>query len=148
MERAVIFITANETVVSNKLYDYRDEILVDVHTGELSIIWKGQRRGRQDYIAVNGNREVHICARKRRGQYYSYYGILDNDSAMIMYSGNRSVGDPRAYFFRILDGKFPTRTLLSGPLPPQKQAIQSMGFRYNGGCCGIYKVWDSTILYD
>jgi len=45
MEKAVIFITANETVVSNKLYDYRDEILVDVHTGELSIIWERTTSG-------------------------------------------------------------------------------------------------------
>ena len=42
MEKAVIFVTANEVIVSNKVYDYRDEILVDEHTGD----WKGQRRER------------------------------------------------------------------------------------------------------
>ena len=44
--------------------------------------------------------------------------------------------------FETEDIAIPFKTVLTGSnLPPQVQAVQSLGFQFKPACCGIYKVW-------
>jgi hypothetical protein len=63
----IIFITAEERIYNTRPYKYKDEILVDEFDNEkLSIIWKGQQKGGSDCIVTKENREIHVCARKKK----------------------------------------------------------------------------------
>lgn len=145
-EYGVLFITGEEVsfpVEGDYDYDYKDRIYRDEFNDQVwALEWKGQRRHRNDYIALDPNRELHVCAREKKNQHYTYYGKIRNDTVRQIHEGNPAEGDPSAYFFR-LDINTETRfkTVLSGDLPPQAQAVRSLGFNYNGGCSGIYKMW-------
>ncbi len=140
----VIFITSEEGNIGSELYNYNDQILVnEFDNQDISLVWRGQKKGRQDYVVVRGDREIHVCARRKKGESYKYYGILDNTTMRQVFNGNHLEGVPDSYFFKVREGRVPYRTELSGELSPQAQAVQSLGFRYNGGCCGIYKVWNA-----
>ena len=140
----VIFITAEEVSISGEIYDYTDRILVDeFDRSRIFLLWQGQKKGRQDYIVVTGDREIHVCGRRKQGEYYKYYGVIDAPTLEMRLEGDHSESIPNSYFMKLKPSeRCPVlRTRLTGPESPQKQAIQSLGFRYNGGCCGIYKVW-------
>ena len=142
---AVIFITNQESCGPNgEVYDYKDRIYNDVNdTGNWAVFWKGQKKHRQDSIVADGVRQVHVCARRKRNQPYIYYGTIKNETIHCMYQGNAANSDPSAYFFELntQDLHVPFQTSLRGNLSPQAQAIHTLGFAYNGGCCGIYKIW-------
>lgn len=143
MEYGIIFITAEEVEISGGVYNYNDHILVDeFDNSRISLQWQGQKKGRQDYIVVGGDREIHVCGRRRKGDHYKYYGVVDRLSMRRVFEGDHPGGIPDSYYMNLRAGRrCPVRTLLIGPLSPQAQAVQSLKFRYNPGCCGIYKVW-------
>lgn len=147
MNYGIIFITAEEQIFDNGVtYDYHDHIYKDEHDqNNWALLWKGQKKHKQDYIVTECTREIHVCARKKKSEHYKYYGILINNSMRLMYQGNADNSDPDAYFFKldINNGRLPFLTILDGPNTPQAQAVQTLGFNYNGGCCGIYKVWNN-----
>jgi len=145
----VIFITAEEVSISGEIYDYNDHILIDeFDRSRIFLLWQGQKKGRQDYIVVNGDREIHVCGRRKQGEYYKYYGVIDSPTLEMRFEGDHAESIPNSYFMKLKSSeRCPVlRTHLTG-LPgeiwesPQKQAIQRLGFRYNAACCGIYKVW-------
>ena len=60
----------------------------------------------------------------------------------VMFQGDPQASEPSAYFFDLeIENEVAFKTVLDGDLAPQAQAIRTLGFNYNGGCSGIYKMW-------
>ena len=144
MEYGIIFITAEEVEISGEVYNYNDQILVnEFDNSQISLLWQGQKKGGRDYIVVGGDREIHVCGRRRKGDHYKYYGVVDRPSMRRVFEGDHQQrpGIPDSYYMNLRAGRCPVRTLLTGNLSPQAQAVQSLGFRHTAACCGIYEVW-------
>tara|TARA_B100001758_G_C18238175_1_gene519050 strand:- start:200 stop:655 length:456 start_codon:yes stop_codon:yes gene_type:complete len=143
-EHGVIFLTASLAECNGIPYEYQDKLMRDeFNPDKYHAIWKGQKKGRRDYIVTQGTREIHVCARSKPNKPYTYYGKIKNETIQMMYEGNHAISDPDAYYFELETEHIttPFKTVLAGNLPPQAQAVQSLGFQFTPACCGIYKVW-------
>jgi hypothetical protein len=99
----IIFCTAERRLIGDHMYDYRDLILENrFDRSEMYIIWKGQRKGREDHIVTSGDVEVHLFAREYGEGPFSYLGVLVHESMVLEHLGNHALGDPFAYRFQIL----------------------------------------------
>lgn len=146
MSYGIIFITAEEKIMGGEVYDYKDLVLTDeFDSSKIFLSWCGQKRGRRDHIVIEDEREIHVCARKKKSDPYTYYGVVVRDTIRRVVTGNHDEGVPHRYFMALTTGRLPMRTILSGELSPQRQAVQTLGFDFSPSYCGIYEVYEHRV---
>jgi hypothetical protein len=150
-ERGVIFMTGELMQMPGEfVYNYRDEILLNVNTGEWRLIWAGQNKGRDDHIVTDRTREIHVVCRQKMGKPYVYYGILRNETQQVLTAGDPQNNIPARYFYNLDTTsdrlRVPFKTVLdrnnllgTGPGILQKSATKQLGLRFRFATKGIYR---------
>jgi hypothetical protein len=149
-DKGVIFMTGELIQMTGDLtYNYRDELLLNVNTGEWRLVWAGQNKGRDDHIVTDGSREIHVVCRQKMGKPYVYYGILRNETQQVLTAGDHQNNIPTRYFYHLDTTsdrlRVPFKTVLSrddrlgaGPGILQKSATKQLGLRILFAPKGIY----------
>jgi hypothetical protein len=149
-EKGVIFMTGELVQVNGDFtYNYRDELLLNVNTGEWRLVWAGQNKGRDDHIVTDGRREIHVVCRQKAGTPYVYYGILRNETQQVLTAGDPANNIPTRYFYNLDTTsdrlRVPFQTVLArddrlgtGPGILQKSATKQLGLRFRFATKGIY----------
>jgi hypothetical protein len=146
MEYGIIFITNEEVSVDESYsYDYKDAIYKNEFNNEYIVVWKGQNKHRYDYIVTDKTREIHVCARKKKNEPYTYYGLIMNETLARTYTGDRTEGIPDVWTFKLrtdgLDVPFKTIFERRGDPTFQQQAVQDLGFTFTPSRTGIYRIY-------
>ena len=142
----VIFITAEPQVWDNGIiYDYNDKIYINAHDEkDVILLWSGQKKHGKDYIVTDGDRQIHVCSRKKSKTPYIYRGVIQNDTKSQIIFGDKSKSIPDQWKFAIStsDTPVPCGTELVGKTTKhQIEAVNAIGFKFKSSSCGIYKMW-------
>jgi hypothetical protein len=142
-EYGIVFVTTEETR-NEEENDYQGKFMGGKMSGGRNFLLElKSKKNEQDSIVTDETREIHVCVRRDLGQYYTYYGKLYNKSKLLCFNGNEVKSEPDGYTFQLDTENVKFKTLLTGALEPQAQAVESLGFFYNGNCCGAHKMWAS-----
>ena len=141
-EYGILTCTKGERIIGNTLYDYNDKLIID-ENGRLWLYWQGQKKHGRDTIAIDQHREMYVCTRSHETKYFTFLGIMINDTISMVDFGDKTEGIPALYKFQIRTWDLPieANTLLSGKYTKAVQAVDSLGFFYKHTCQGINIMW-------